>query len=240
MAGVDESKDPQLVLGTVRGYRAWQVHEGYLHPTSINMSYISRVGSTAGALPQSAGPHRAGCAALLPCEFEDFEHGRAPQVNCTCGFYAVYEAPGLYNLRRHADPFKLMSGRLVIGSVQMSGRVIKGSTGVMRAENMTLEAFLDLGHGRTHRAVSSAYGIPLLKYAQFLEKFPLASRNDHQLIGEIEAGIDLEQQACTWYQQLENMQVVSGPVVWPQQVPTWFPNWLPTGRTWYSTGANFG
>lgn len=106
-----------LVPGTLRGYRSWRVtlDEGLL--MAVNFDYTWQ-----------PGENHATCLDWPPT-FQT-EH-QAPQLNCTCGFYACY-SPATTQWGQ-AIPF--------MGVVELSGRMVLGTRGV-RAERARIVASL--------------------------------------------------------------------------------------------------
>lgn len=157
-----------LVQGSIRGYRSWDLTD------TCNLESL--------AWRTSLTPHIPGWWYLAEC----YRHqllGESPQsihtiagISCSCGFYAYYKDNA-------TDEHKFFQRAGVItGTVRMSGRVILGSTGVMRAEKMQLEALFVrpvhdwLYQWRIKRALKEKYHVPVYTWMQrkkFLKRYPL-------------------------------------------------------------------
>jgi hypothetical protein len=134
-----------LVVGDVRGYRAWQlVGDGQLAALSA-----------AFHLWESA-TKEAACT-LAPYLGEDHP---SPFMDCTCGLYAYYRATTVPPLGRGLVVPPLIGQ--VFGVVSVAGRVILATRG-MRAERMTILAFVS-----SDTALGERYGVPIYPSRQAL------------------------------------------------------------------------
>lgn len=174
MAGAVESHEPQLILGNgVRGYRLWKVNGSWLLPTVIRAALLN--GETDLLMFPPEGPYRASCWNLGT----SIAHRTVPEATCHCGFYALYAAPAFRTLivNGHANPRGLAEGDWVLGSVRMSGVVIKGDAGVMRAQKMEIEALVSIDAMHGLQVVADRYHVPLIEPHELLCDFPLDNAN---------------------------------------------------------------
>lgn len=223
--------ETQLVLGSIRGYRVWRVRHRKLWPMRHGMD----------SLTASTMPYTAVCALY---DKSNREHGPSPHPQCSCGFYARYEAPGLAGLAngQYLDYYGLAAGTYVLGSVQMTGTVIKGGTGVMRAEKMTIETLAapyPLCERGGLEALADAYGVPLRTVSQMVTEYPLENRSVDTDIAEAIV-VNQLRDAVNHLRDIESarmgtvhsMHIYGAPVArmtWPSSVPPWAPTWIPRG-----------
>lgn len=183
-------QDVALVPGEVRAYRLWR----YQHPRVLpgRREITGRLTSTGwnvdlDPLVQTNGlPYTAVCQRLnrdASYRHEDGDRSPVPAEKCTCGFYGTYIGGLSYAFNAARRNLAAHAGRseVVLGSVLMSGRVIFGSTGVLRAERMRLEGVLSLPakwdtHARADLdTIRAQYGIPgFWDPAAFVEQYPQA------------------------------------------------------------------
>jgi hypothetical protein len=123
-----EDQSLPLVLGGVRGYRAWDL---LAHITGTGGFQLEAVTSSYVFKPQSDSIYKAAC-------LENPYHN-APEVRCKCGLYAVYDGKDARTVAYDVGAPPEIS---VLGAVQMFGRVIFGESGVMRGQKMKIEALI--------------------------------------------------------------------------------------------------
>lgn len=160
------------VFGEVRGYRAWGFRgapwdrEGAPRLTPLVQRHA--------AIPVTTEPQEAVCllaGALNPVDGSLIhKEPIVPAVDCSCGFYAIYQG-GLAPLTGR------VASRvgLVLGSVLLSGRVIFGDQGVMRGQVMRMEGFLAARPRDVYKAVYAEYRFDRDLEAFFAESLAYAS-----------------------------------------------------------------
>lgn len=150
------AREPLLVPGELRAYRIWE--QPHAQPMTGLLYALIEKKPLDPAVQQAGKPYIAGCRRMrslvilnpggADVVMDDPSHPRgaaAPVESCTCGWYAV-GAGGLdYAYRRGGRIISNgMSPYTIAGSVMLSGRVIVGETGVVRAEKMRVEAVISL------------------------------------------------------------------------------------------------
>lgn len=166
--------EPELVVGEIRGYRAWvEGPDCALHPLNGFPPGVLRPGESTEYKVAKCARLQCDCTScikMLPYSRPTREH-KAPADGCTCGFYAVYGNDGLLTLLNEIFYIGDKIQGLILGSVMMSGKVIKGSHGIMRGERMRLEALLRSYQDYFSPAI--AHKVPCLPVEDFLAQAPL-------------------------------------------------------------------
>lgn len=177
-------QEPILVPGELRAYRAWMFTADLT--TSPRLRSVSYGGNS---LDPRCGTYTARClhsSKILstrshPVDEETGEELPVPAEGCTCGFYGVVVG-GLHQayMLSAGIPIGTSSALYIAGSVMMSGRIVLGARGVVRAEHMRLEALFGLapellvGLKQNMQMASEIYGKPVLSDPhEFERRFPL-------------------------------------------------------------------
>lgn len=183
------------------GFRAWYVSlhgdEAHFHPLGGPMGGWEGAGSgwvAATCLLAPWTPHAhlslvtdEPAAPNPPCDLCGWGH-IAPDERCTCGFYAFKDlAPELVALLEHEpDPGLGPDTRIVIGRVELAGKVIEHDLGY-RAGGARIAALIPVeGEDTFTREVSSVTGIPLdpgIELPRTPDGFPVLSRLDAMSAG---------------------------------------------------------
>lgn len=106
---------------------------------------------------------------------------RVPAEECTCGFYGTIVGGMAYafEMAGREPVVCAVRGPYIVGSVRLSGRLVIGVTGVVRAQYMRLEALFGItawnGPGKKAlAAVAEQYGVPAyVRPRPFEDAYPL-------------------------------------------------------------------
>jgi hypothetical protein len=188
--------DDQVILvpGTLRAYRIWTYSvkepvESMVGPwprrlLSIGWSYALEP----AVQLYGRRSYVARCQYRTARQVSDRRHvsgetEMVPAQGCSCGFYGVYVGGLAHTYLASRRPLTVASclSSLIAGSVLMSGRVVLGANGVVRAEKMRLEALFSLAgswhtEGRTLlRSAARLYKVPGYTNPRNFERaYPLA------------------------------------------------------------------
>lgn len=134
----------RLIAGELRAYRVWE-------PTLLGydglLNSLMRRESLPPTVQRSGQWYQAHC--LRREEFSGFAVHPSPVTEpgekCSCGFYGVVGG-GLFTALQKAGRVPLMDHHptAIVGSVTLAGRIIVGSTGVVRAQRMRVEALFSM------------------------------------------------------------------------------------------------
>jgi hypothetical protein len=174
-SGAGTVKD--LVPGTLRGYRAWDMDALPSRLLSLSMPYawVPRYS------PPAVCYMRQSVESFLKEDMRLAPHS-PPALGCSCGYYATYNLKDLYTFQ---DWGVLASARYVIGTVKAYGSVMLGTIG-FRAQYMEIEALARSGPRVAEKA--AAYGVPVVpSFEALVSQYPPSSVDE--LIGAPRANV---------------------------------------------------
>jgi hypothetical protein len=144
-----EFKPPDLI-GTVEGWRAWQVSRE-----------VPRFGNPPKLYSATHGDYywapRKAMQAFCP---RADSHGGVPGQNCRCGFYSAKTLPHLMTMPYHR--YDIDTGMVrVVGRVANWGGVVPGSHGWRAEWAYPVELYVPFEAHRIADALEEAYGVPV-------------------------------------------------------------------------------
>lgn len=142
------------VIGTVEGWRAWQV-SGKVPPFGASPKLYSIVHSQYYWIPRRVSI--AECGKKKPC---DREGGQGiPGEQCACGFYSAKTFDHLMTMGYHTYDGEVDGMYCIVGQVANWGKVIEGSLGWRAQKSYPVALYVPFEIWKLAPALTSAYGV---------------------------------------------------------------------------------